>query len=285
MTKIIFMLTLEKENWVVEGSEERKMPVEGIFSPKLKAPTVIFVHGYKGYKDWGAWNHMVPHFHAAGINLVKFNFSHNGGTVKNPVDFPDLEAFSKNTYSKELYDLNKVVENVRKRLKAEKRWDQVYLVGHSRGGADVILHAARDHNIKKMVTWAAVSNIFERFPSGEALEHWKKEGVRFEKNKRTKQDMPVRIDIYNDAYHNQSKLDVMSAASVIDIPWLIVHGEEDEAVDVNAAIQLKGQTITAEMKIYEGTGHTFGTKHPYEETALQYPFDDVVRATIEFLKR
>ena len=284
MTKIINM-DLERETWTIEGSEGREIPIEAAFNPRKKTPTVIFVHGYKGYKDWGAWNLMVPYFLRSGFSLVKFNFSHNGSTVDQLIDFPDLEAFSKNTYSKELFDLNKVVENVRKRLKSEKRIDEVYLIGHSRGGADVILHAARDHNINKIVTWAAVADIFERFPTGEVLDEWMSSGVRYETNKRTGQEMPVKIDIYTDALRNKSKLDVLSAATVIDIPWLIIHGEDDEAVNVNDAIRLKGQSTTAELKIYEGTGHTFGTYHPYDKDDLEYPFNDVVETTLAFLKK
>ena len=40
-----------------------------------------------------------------GFAFVKFNFSHNGGTIENPIDFPDLKAFGNNTYGKEVADL------------------------------------------------------------------------------------------------------------------------------------------------------------------------------------
>lgn len=275
---------MAKENWKIEGSNDRKMPVDVFFNPQKNAPTVIFVHGYKGYKDWGAWNTMVPHFVQSGMNFIKFNFSHNGGTLEEVIDFPDLDAFSKNTYSKELFDLNKIVEHTRRRLKDENRKDEVYLIGHSRGGGDVILHAARNHNIKKIVTWAAVGNIYERFPKGEELEKWIDEGVRYETNKRTQQEMPVLIDIYTDAHKNKSKFDIMSAASVIDIPWLIIHGDQDEAVNVDEAFQLKTQCPESSLKIYEDTGHTFGTKHPYIAEQMDGIFLDVVKTTIGFLK-
>ena len=45
-----------------------------------------------------------------GIAVLKFNFSHNGGTVEQPIDFPDLEAFGHNNYTKELDDLNQVLD-------------------------------------------------------------------------------------------------------------------------------------------------------------------------------
>jgi len=53
-------------------------------------PIVIFCHGYKGFKDWGAWDLVAKSFANAGFFFLKFNFSHNGGTVEQPMDFPDL---------------------------------------------------------------------------------------------------------------------------------------------------------------------------------------------------
>ena len=69
-------------------------------------PVVIFCHGYKGFKDWGAWDSVAKIFSDKGFFFLKFNFSHNGGTIENPIDFPDLEAFAENNYSKELDDLH-----------------------------------------------------------------------------------------------------------------------------------------------------------------------------------
>ena len=66
----------------------------------------------------------------------------------------------------------------------------IYLVGHSRGGGVSILHASKDKRIKKLVTWAAISDIERRFPDGEELEDWKYAGVRYVKNGRTNQMMP-----------------------------------------------------------------------------------------------
>ena len=59
-------------------------------------PLVIFSHGYKGFKDWGCWNLVAEAFKNSGFAFVKFNFSHNGGTIKQPLDFPDLDAFDEN---------------------------------------------------------------------------------------------------------------------------------------------------------------------------------------------
>jgi dienelactone hydrolase len=82
-----------------------------------KLPLTIFVHGYKGYKDWGAWELMGEKFAKAGFYFVKFNFSHNGTTIESPDEFADLEAFGENNYSKELEDLEMVINHFKNQKK------------------------------------------------------------------------------------------------------------------------------------------------------------------------
>lgn len=66
--------------------------------------------GYKGFKDWGCWHLTAEAFAKASFCFVKFNFSHNGGTIEEPIDFPDLEAFGNNNFTKELDDLESVID-------------------------------------------------------------------------------------------------------------------------------------------------------------------------------
>ena len=42
-----------------------------------KMPIIIFCHGYKGFKDWGAWNLVGEEFANKNFFFIKFNFSHN----------------------------------------------------------------------------------------------------------------------------------------------------------------------------------------------------------------
>ena len=98
-------------NISVKSTHHNKPIVTDVFYKKnnTKNPIVIFCHGYKGYKDWGAFDLMSSSFLEAGIALLKFNFSHNGGTPEQPIDFPDLEAFGNNNYMIELDDLESVI--------------------------------------------------------------------------------------------------------------------------------------------------------------------------------
>ncbi len=95
------------------GASGRQSTFDMTYSPlRKKHDLVIFCHGYKGFKDWGPWNLIAKCFASRGYDFLKFNFSHNGGTIENPIDFPDTEAFAQNTYSKELEDIGCILSSV-----------------------------------------------------------------------------------------------------------------------------------------------------------------------------
>ncbi len=261
------------------------MPAEVFYtatnSPK---PVVIFAHGFKGYKDWGPWNAMVPHFVKAGFVFVKFNFSHNGGTVEDPIDFPDLEAFGNNNYSKELDDLGAVLDALEQHEmpRQEMNLNRIFLIGHSRGGGIVLLKANEDQRVKKVTTWAGVSDYAGRFPQGELLQQWERDGVYHIVNGRTQQNMPLYYQFYEDFVTHRQRLDIPNAAKQLTIPTLVIHGTNDMAVNVEEAENLKQWNPAFELLLIEGAGHTFGGKHPWEETALPTDLQQVVEATVNF---
>lgn len=90
--------TLNKE---IKRAKTRSILYDLFYNDAIqKAPLIIFCHGYKGFKDWGAWNLLAEAFASQGIAFSKFNFSYNGGTATQPIDFPDLAAFAENNYSR-----------------------------------------------------------------------------------------------------------------------------------------------------------------------------------------
>ena len=94
-----------EKNFILHRADKKPILIDTFYNENVKnQPLVIFCHGYKGFKDWGAWNHMAETIAKEGFCLIQFNFSHNGGTMENPIDFPDLEAFGNNNYTKELDD-------------------------------------------------------------------------------------------------------------------------------------------------------------------------------------
>ena len=274
-----------KKNYVIKGSSQREMGVDIHFSIREnKSPVVIFCHGYKGFKDWGCWNLVGKEFSNKGFNFIKFNLSHNGTTVDFPEDFMDLEAFGNNNHSKELFDLKQVVDWVCETKEFESKFDlsKIYLIGHSRGGGNVILQSARDSRIKKAITWAGVSNHIARLSSN--LDEWNKEGVIYQMNGRTKQNMPVFYQLYKNSIENKELIDIEKASKKITIPVLVIYGKEDVVVKEAEALNLTSWISNSKIKSIKNTGHTFDSKYPWDRETLPKSLEKVVAESIAFLK-
>ena len=222
-----------KNSVVIQGKHQKPILIDYRYLPnKVQKPIIIFCHGYKGFKDWEAWNLMANAFAEAGYCFIKFNFSHNGGTMKQPIDFPDLEAFGHNNYTKELDDLELVIDWVydNNLLQTEADIKNITLLGHSRGGGIVSIKAEEDSRIKKLISLAGVCDYKVRFPNGEAFKSWEKTGVYYVENGRTKQQMPHYFQFFEDFVKNEEPLTIERAVSNLKIPHLIIHGNGDTCV-------------------------------------------------------
>ncbi len=274
------------KNIAIAGSRNKTILVDAFYNnDAVPKPILIFVHGFKGFKDWGHFNWMAQLFAEAGFVCVKFNFSHNGTTVENPIGFDDLESFGNNNYIIELDDLQKVMDWVLtvNDLKHEINANKLFLLGHSRGGGIAVLKAGEDKRVKKLVTWAAVSDFINRNKK-RTIETWEKDGVVFTTNARTKQQMPLYYQFYNTIVANKDRLNIIRAAKHLQIPYLIVHGTNDEAVALRDAEDLHKTNKQSELFIVENAGHTFEVKHPFEGTVLPENAKRVIEKTISFLK-
>ena len=277
-------MTIEHNN-VIHSDKKRPIVYDVYYNKNnTPKPVVVFCHGYKGFKDWGAWHLVAEEFAKAGFFFLKFNFSHNGGTVEQPIDFPDLEAFSENTYTKELDDVNRVLKEL-KLYSKEADTSQVHIIGHSRGGGLVLLAAEIHDSIIKTATWAGVSDFATRFYEGtEAFKEWKKSGITYVENARTNQQLPHKFSFYEDFDANREAYSIKRAVSNTQKPLLVVHGSEDSTVPLHEAKSIKKWSSQATLHVIEGADHVFQTKHPWDAKTLPKEMSEAVNETIKFFK-
>lgn len=274
------------KNIEVEGKHHLPILAD-LFYQESASPKdiVIFCHGYKGYKDWGAWNLVAEEFAKRNFFFLKMNFSHNGGTKEQPIDFPDLEAFGQNNYLKELDDLDSIISwlHSENSFHSEINTKNITVIGHSRGGGIVVLKAANDQRISKVISWAGVSDFASRFPDGETLELWKKNGIAYITNARTNQQMPHYFQFYTSFKSNEEALTIKTAAEKLSIPYLIVHGNMDETVPLKEAENLHTWSPESQLEVIEGANHSFGSAQPWTQHALPSHLSLALERSLDFI--
>ena len=243
-------------------------------------PAVVICHGFKGFMDWGFFPHLAARLARAGMISVSFNFS-GSGVGPDGESFSEPERFGHNTFSKELADLEIISRSLvsgalSHGVAAPTKFG---VFGHSRGGAAAILYTAGNRDVAGLVTWSSIAQTM-KWDDG-VLERWRAEGKIDIVNQRTGDVLPLYTDILDDlAEHGADKLDLLAAASRVTTPWLIVHGEVDESVEVDDAKRLFGASKggAVELKLIPRGSHTYGARHPWCGSTAE--LDSAMDATV-----
>jgi dipeptidyl aminopeptidase/acylaminoacyl peptidase len=242
-------------------------------------PVILFLHGFKGFKDWGTFPLICKRLSKGGFAVVAVNFSLNG-IGENLLRFDRLDLFSRETLSQDLDDVGSVLDAIKRgEITAEGMQlnsNDIGILGHSRGGQTAIA-AVAEYEIECLVTWSAVADYNARW-SDTMKSDWETRGVTDIKNGRTGQIMPVKKGVYDDARENSSRVIALNRVEELEIPALFIHSRDDEAVPADNARQLYEACGSPQKELLwlENTGHTFGGTHPFESDdfppALQRAF-------------
>ncbi|MBK7629900.1 MAG: prolyl oligopeptidase family serine peptidase [Ignavibacteriales bacterium] len=246
------------------------------------SPCLIFVHGFKGFKDWGFFPYAAKRFADKGFFVLSFNFSHNG-VDHHGFDFNCLDKFAKNTVSLEVSELVQVIKAYHKGFFAKNIFGKVGLIGHSRGGGVVLLSSLIDE-VDAYVVWSSVAK-FDRYTERQKKE-WSKAGFYEALNSRTNQMMRMNVDLLEDIEKNKnSSLSIENAVKDLHKPLLIVHGEQDLTVPFEEGEQIFNWSdkSISKFELITAAGHTFDIVHPF--AGSNNKFDMVVSKTQDFLDK
>jgi dipeptidyl aminopeptidase/acylaminoacyl peptidase len=270
-----FILTTVKQDTL-------RITAYGVENLRL-SPCLIFVHGFKGFKDWGFGPYIGNYFSSKGFFVLNFNFSHNGvGESFN--EFCEPERFAENTFSLELEELSQLITAYFNGFFGDTPNTRLGLLGHSRGGALSILTANSTARVTTVVVWNSVST-FDRYTKRQK-EIWRKKGIFEVLNSRTGQKMRLNISLLEDLdENNKDKLNIEKAVRELKKPLLIVHAEQDISVPINEALNLYSIANKDLTDLYRvpRTGHTFNIKHPFEGTNPE--FESVLARTYNFFNQ
>ena len=167
---------------------------------------VVIGHGVTGNKDRPALIALAEGLADAGISALCFSFSGNGESEG---------AFTDSTITKEVADLGTIIDA----LSGYK----VCYVGHSMGGAVGVLRAAADERIEVLVSLAGMVHT-RAFAQREFGDVTPDKGFMWDDP-----DCPLSQAYMDDMATIDS---VAKHASKFAVPWLLVHGSEDDIVPI-----------------------------------------------------
>ncbi|WP_139491482.1 alpha/beta hydrolase [Brevibacillus dissolubilis] len=245
-------------------------------------PTLIFCHGFKGFKDWGSFPYVAEQLSKHGIATVRINFSCNG-VGESLTEFDELEKFAVNTYAREVADLEVLVDFLHKQeLPGSEKLNlsNLFIVGHSKGGGDAILFGAGNPLVRGIITWNGVADVAKIF-SPQLRRDIRENGVGYVINGRTGQQMPMRTVTLDDVEQNAEAYDLLAKVAQMKQPLLIVQGDEDHQALVTGAQKLADASQGAELHWITGGGHTWNTKHPFEGTTKE--LEEAIEVTARFV--
>jgi pimeloyl-ACP methyl ester carboxylesterase len=247
---------MESVEYELDGAEGRVIRGDAYVHDDARA-AVILCHGFQGFARGGFFPYLRRQLAEAGLNVIAFDFS-GSGIGPDRETFTELEAFERNTFSKELYDLGVVWDEAERRGWAAR---PTGLLGFSRGGGIAILHAVREPRARALVTIGSVAT-FDRWRP-EFHREWRGSGFREVENTRTKQVLRIGTAVLDEIEQRaRGDYSVQAAASLIHVPWLIVHGTADETIPVHEARQLHTASEgRAELMLVERASHAFNFHH------------------------
>ncbi len=223
---------------------------------------LIYVHGFKGFKDWGFVPYIGEEFEKKGIYVITFNFSLNG-IGENLQEFTEPEKFANNTFSREIDELEFIIKKFEEGYFGKTESKKLILLGHSRGGA-IATFCGNNRLVDKVVLWSAIAKL-DRYTERQK-EVWKKEGFVEVVNTRTNQIMRLNVSLLDDIESNKNgKLSMQKAIETLNKPLLIAHGSNDLTVPIeegNLLYDWSNKEISKFVTVEKGS-HTFDITHPF----------------------
>ncbi len=232
-----------------------------IFDPSDSAvatATVIFIPGFKGFKDWGGWPWFCGSISAKGFRVVAINPT-MCGVGPALTEFDEPEKFALQTLSHDLEDVSALLKS--ENLVTGQPW---VVIGHSRGGIVAALAAALHKEICAVVTLGTPHDLMRLTP-GE-VEEWRNRGYREIVNARTGEVLQQDAAVLEDYDLHSSRYDPAMALASTDIPVLGIHGTDDPAVPPASLERLfdEDRHPLSQKVLIKGAGHTFGMIHPHQ---------------------
>jgi pimeloyl-ACP methyl ester carboxylesterase len=252
-----------KKEYSITGRNELKIrfDIRRSESYAKPVPIFIFIHGFKGYKDWGFIPYLAEQTAMSNAISITPDLSENGIINTNPPKF-DAEIFAGQTISGHLADIemliNELIDNPNK-YELDEMWNgEIILGGHSLGGALSAMIAHKFSEIKKVFLLASIANINRN--TERQLDVWKKKGFTALKIVSTGQILKLNYSYAKDK-ENFSDEQIAENLSKFEGDALIIHPEEDLIVKPEESQKLNKYAKNGKLVLIKKANHTFFANH------------------------
>ena len=195
---------------------------------------ILIGHGVTGNKDRPFIKSLAEGLANAGFPTIRFSFSGNGSSEG---------KFEESKISKEVEDLRSVLDSVSNTGKT------IIYAGHSMGGAVGVIAATMDSRINKLISLAGMVHT-EKFCQVEFGDQIPGKGYMWDE-----QDCPLSEEYVEDM---KSIRTVIDKSPKISIPWLLIHGTDDDVVPVDETHEIFEKAgKNAKKVILDGADHVF----------------------------
>ncbi len=259
--------------WTIPGADGEAIRGNTHLDPGREARGVaLLAHGFKGYKDYGFIPILAEHL-ASSLPLVvhRFNFSHSG-MGEDPSTFQREDLFEKATRNKQVFDLDTLIERAAQgELEATPSGLPLTLLGHSRGGVDVLVDAGRRFRDGRqplpagVVAMAAPSRSLTITPEQQV--EMREKGHMVSPSGRTGQQLHVGLGWLEEQLASPADFDMETLCAQITCPVLIAHGKDDPTVPAVCAEQLGEACPNQRTLLIDACDHVFNTKNPADPMA------------------
>ena len=230
---------------------------------EILGPTVVMVHGFLGFKDWAFFPWLANLFTQEGLPTVRFNFSGSGMGAQKDGPFTELDAFEKDTLTKQVEDLHAVLDAVKNGSFAPglPAQEKAVLWGHSRGGGVCLLAAVNRPEVVGIATWATISRVNRYF--FDVKKSWREKGFLPLESSRTGQALRYSTDLLDDVEEWGAGGDIPASLHRLKVPVLFIHGTEDDSVKPEESESLAALYPLSSLAILAKANHKFNASHPF----------------------
>ena len=246
-------ILIQRDGITLRGKLER--------TTKEKGPIAIVFHGFLadlGYTEDSLYSKLTSRILRENISVIRFDFNGHGKSDGKLIDMDVLN---------EIEDAIAILKYVRELDFVT----DIYVIGHSQGGVvGGMLSGYYSDVISKLVLLAPAATLKDDAQIGTVM------GTKYDTG-----HIPEAVNIENTPFTIGGKyfriaklLPIYEVTKNYKGPMLVIHGLNDQIVDVKAAYRYKEAILSCELDIYENLDH--GINGEDSEKALD--------KVIEFLK-